>query len=66
MSVEGIALENFSALPKADINSTTLSCQLHAVFHSILSSDSKQDAANTTAHSKCLIILLKDKKVLTS
>ena len=61
MSIEGIALEIFSALPKADINSTTPSCQRHAVFHSFLSNDSKQDAANTTAHSKNLIALLKEK-----
>ena len=52
MSIEGIALEHFSALPKADINSTTPSHQRHAVFHSFLSEDSKQDAATTTAHSK--------------
>ena len=33
VSIEVIPLENFSALPKADINSTTLSRQRHAVFH---------------------------------
>ena len=50
MSIEGIALENFSAAPQKDINSSTLSHPRHAVFHSILSDDSKQDAATTTAH----------------
>ena len=35
VSIEGIVLENFSAFPKEDINSTTKSCQLHAVFHYI-------------------------------
>ena len=60
MSIEGIALENFSAAPQADINSSTLSRPRHAVFHSFLSDDSKQDAATTTAHSKLLISL--DKK----
>ena len=64
MSVEVIALEHFSALPKADINSTTPSSQRHAVFHSCLSENIKQDAATTTAHSKRLISLLKDKKLL--
>ena len=33
VSIEVIALENFSAVPQADINSSTLSRQRHAVFH---------------------------------
>ena len=61
MSIEVIALENFSALPKEDINSTTPSRQRHAVFHSYLSENSKHDAATTTAHSKRFISLFKDK-----
>ena len=63
MSIEGIALEHFSAAPRADINSSTLSRPRHAVFHSLLSDDSKQDAATTTAHIKLLISLLKNKQV---
>ena len=55
MSTEGIALENFSELPKSYINSTTTPRQVHAVFHSFLSGDTKQDAYTTTAHSKRLI-----------
>ena len=35
VSIEGIELENFSTLPNADINSTTPSCQSHALFHSV-------------------------------
>ena len=66
VSIEGIALEHFSAAPHADINSFTLSRSRHAVFHSFLSDDSKQDAATTTAHSKRLISLLKNKQVLTT
>ena len=66
MSIEGIALENFSALPKTDINSTKQSRQRHTVFHYFLSDSSKQDSGTTTAHSKRLISLLKDKKVLTT
>ena len=62
MYIEGIALEYFSALPHTEINSSTKSCPLHAVFHSFFSSDSKQDAATTTAHSKRLIELLKKQK----
>ena len=65
MSIEGIPLENFSALPKADINSTTQSCQRHAVLL-FLSDNRKQDSATTTEHSKRLIALLKDKKLLTT
>ena len=34
LSIEGIALEHFSAAPQADINSSTLSSPRHAVFHS--------------------------------
>ena len=52
VSIEGITLENFSALPQVDINSSTLSRQHHVVFHSFLSDDSKQDAATTTENSK--------------
>ena len=55
VSIEGISLEQFSALPKEDINSTTPSRQRHAVFHSFLSDYSKQDADTTTVHSKSLI-----------
>ena len=66
VSIEVIALEHFSAAPKADIKSSTLSRQRHAVFHSFLSDDRKQYAATTTAHSKRLILLPKNKKVLTT
>ena len=62
MSIDSIVLEHLSELPKADINSTTQSCQINAVFHSFLSDYIKQDAATTTAHIKCLISLIKDKK----
>ena len=55
MSIEGIALEHFSAAPQADITSSSFPRPRHAVFHSFLSDDSKQDAATTTAHSKQLI-----------
>ena len=34
VTIEGIELKFFSALPKADINTTTQSRQCHAVFHS--------------------------------
>ena len=57
-------MENFSAAPQEDINSTTPSRPRHAVFHSFLSDNSKQDAVTTTAHIKRLISLLKNKQVL--
>ena len=66
VSIDGIALEHFSAVPQADINSSTISLQCHAVVRSFLSYDSKQDAATATAHSKRFISLLKYKKVLTT
>ena len=66
VSIEGTALEHYSAAPQADINSSTLSRPRHAVFNSFLSDDRKQDAATTTAHSKRLISLLKNKQVLTT
>ena len=33
VSIEGIALEHFSALPQADINFSTLSRPRHELFH---------------------------------
>ena len=55
VSIEGIVLEHFSALSKADINSTIPLRQCHAVFHSFSSDNSKHDSAPTTAHSKSFI-----------
>ena len=66
MSIEGIALEHFSAVPQADINSSTLSRPGHALFKSFLSDDIKQYSATTAAHIKQLISLLKNKQVLTT
>ena len=59
MSIYGIALELFSALPQTEINSSTEPCMRHAVFHYFLLDNSRQDYATTTAHSKLLIELLK-------
>ena len=66
VSIEDIALEHVSAAPQVEINSSTLSRPPHALFHPFLSDDSKQDADTTTAHSKRLISLLKNKLVLTT
>ena len=47
VSIEGFSLEHFSTLPMSYINTTTPSRQHHAVFHSFLSGDSKQDSDTT-------------------
>ena len=61
MSIEGILLEYFTALTKADINTTTPSYQGHTLFHFFTSDYRKQDADTTTAHSKRLISFLREK-----
>ena len=66
VEIEGITLEHFSTAPQADINSSSLPCPRHAVFHSFLSDDSRMDVATTTAHSKHFISFLKNKQVLTT
>ena len=66
MSIEGIVLEHSSALPQTAISSSTKPCPHHALFHSFFSDYIKQDASTNTEHSKYLIKLLKDQKVLTS
>ena len=63
MSIEGILLEHFSALPEKGINSSTKLCSRHAVFHYFLSDDSKQDSATTTSHINFLIEISKRKKI---
>ena len=60
VSIEGIVLEYFSALPQIEINSSTKSCLRQELFHSFFSYDSKQDDVTTTAHSNRLIELLKN------
>ena len=66
MSIEGISLEHFSAVPQTNLNSTTPSSQCHAVFHYFLSDYSKHDVATTTEHSKHFISFLKEEKVMTT
>ena len=59
VSIEGIVLEHFSALPKSGISASTKACQLHAVLHSFLLDDSKQYSASPITHRKRLIEMLK-------
>ena len=58
VSIEGIALENVSALPKSGINAPTKSFTLHAVFHYFFRM-TKKNATITTAHIKIFIELFK-------
>ena len=60
VSIEGIALENFSGLPKTGINVSTKTFPRHAVFYSFLLDDSKQDSSTTTKHIKRLIVIIKE------
>ena len=64
--IEVIALKHLNTLPQTEINSSTKSCPRHSVFHYFLYNDIKQDDAIVTAHSKRLIELLKEQKVMTS
>ena len=66
MYLEHSVLEQFSAVPQTNIYSTTPSRQRHPVLNYFLSDDSKQDAAIITAHIKRLILLPKEKDVLTT
>ena len=66
MSIDGIALENFSTLPNSGINASTKSCPRHTVFHYFLSDDRKQDATTNTSYIKIFIELLKEIKLLAS
>ena len=66
MSIEGIVLEHFNALPQTEINPSTKSCPCNAVFNYFLSDYIKQDSATTTARRKLFIELLKQVKVLMS
>ena len=59
-------MKHSSALPQIEISSYTKPCPHYALFNSLLPDDSKQYAVTTTAHSKHLIELLKEQKVLTS
>ena len=66
MSIEGISIDHFSALPQTEIKLSTKSCPHHAVFQKHLSDDNKQYSDTTTLYRKSYIELLKIQKVLTS
>ena len=64
VSIEGIALEHFSAAPQADINSSTLSRPRHAVFHSFLSDDIKRLLCAVVVSASCLLSPDKKSEIL--
>ena len=59
VSIEGIALDHFSAPTHTEITGTPQDRTHHYVFHSFFSDDRKQDYATTISHSKRIIELLK-------
>ena len=57
-------MEYFSEPTHTEIEGTPQARKSHAVFHSFLSDDSKQDSATTTAHRKHIIKLLKQRNIM--
>ena len=57
VSIEGIALEHFSALTQTEIKSSKKTMSATCSVSFLFSDDSKQDAATTTAPSNRLIEL---------
>ena len=66
MSIEGIALEHFSAATHPGMVSGPESWICRAVFHVFLSNYIKQDADTTAAHRKHRILLSKQQEMLIS
>ena len=48
-------MENFSTTTQTEVSTTPEARTFHAVFHSFLYDDIKQDSATTTAHIKRII-----------
>ena len=59
VSIEGIALEHFSATYKEIYSLSLYICTYNTAFHSFLNDQSKQDSATTDAHRKIIMELLK-------
>ena len=64
--IEGIALEHLRAPTHIKTAGTTQARTCHAVFHSFLFNDRKQDSATTIAHSKHIIELLKQQNIMSN
>ena len=52
MSIEGIALDHFSATTHPETASVPELCTHHAMLHSFLYDDRKTDSTTTAAHRK--------------
>ena len=63
MSIEGIVLENFSALQQPSPLLYLGYLTYNAVFHSLFPDDSKHDAATTSTQSKKIIELLQNRQL---
>ena len=59
-------MDHFSASTKTETATTPQALTRHAVFHSFFSDDSKQDVATTIAHSKIIIELLNQRKIMSA
>ena len=64
LSIEAIALKNFSAPTHKETEGIPQALTHHSVFRSVLSDDSKQDSATTISHSKIIIELLNQRNIL--
>ena len=65
MSIDGVALEHFSTTYQETSSYSLHSRTWHAVFHSVMYDNSKQDAATTDAHSELIIELLEKKNLVS-
>ena len=64
MSIEEISLEHFSAQTQTETATTPQAHTRHAVFHSFLFDEIKQDAATNISHRTQIIKLLKQHNIL--
>ena len=66
MSIEGIALDHFSAKTHPETASVPESCTYNAMFHSFLYDKRKTYSTTTAAHSKHIIGFLKQGRIMSS
>ena len=66
MYIEGIELERFSATDQGRLPLSLQSFKLHVVFYSFMSNNRKQYSDTTAEHSKHIIELLRNRKLLFS
>ena len=64
MIIECIALEQYCATDHRKLSLSFHSYKFHAVFHSFLSDNRKQDTATKASHIKRIIDILKNRELL--